>query len=66
MKGMYMNLYKESPASVRQLKTFGFTLSDVAMLPNILECPKGYVCRMSGLKTIRSGAVTKLLNLTTY
>ncbi|KAG2226532.1 hypothetical protein INT45_014276 [Circinella minor] len=28
MKDMYMKLYKQSPASVRQLKTFGFTLSE--------------------------------------
>ncbi|KAI9259537.1 hypothetical protein BDA99DRAFT_95318 [Phascolomyces articulosus] len=47
LKDMFIQLLKESPTSVREIKTFGFTLSGISMLPQILDCPQGYVCRMN-------------------
>ncbi|KAI9469337.1 hypothetical protein BDB00DRAFT_880200 [Zychaea mexicana] len=50
LKDMFCKLAKERPSRLRELRTCGFTLAGTALMAHILDCPSGYVCRLSSLE----------------
>ncbi|KAG2220851.1 hypothetical protein INT45_010913 [Circinella minor] len=47
LKDMLYVLANQYPSHVHQLKTCGFVISGLNMLPLLMDCPKGYVARVN-------------------
>ncbi|KAI7847962.1 hypothetical protein BDC45DRAFT_524750 [Circinella umbellata] len=47
LKDMMFVLAKECPSKLRELKTCGFIISGLNILPVLMDCPDGYVARIN-------------------
>ncbi|KAI8147116.1 hypothetical protein BJV82DRAFT_509094 [Fennellomyces sp. T-0311] len=66
LKDMFVMLLSESPEHIREIRTFGFAIAGLNIMPLTLDSPNGYICRITSFKnwlhfpTVASDFVTRL------